>query len=405
MKKKIIINTSTFANANSENTPGFINSLVDSLSSKYSDLEIIVLRPMINVKEIPYKEFNYIVKPYRYFWPLNFQTLHKYGLKPSIDKNKLNVVKVSLLIICQFFALLKLIRKEKPDYIYAQWFMPQGFVTAVASNFTSAKFYCSSYGADVLIFKNMKLVGRTLIKYIVKKCHKFTAISDLSYSLINDCVNSNEKLMKKGKVIPLPIDDFFFSTQHSEQKFKNNFLYIGRLVDYKGVDLLIESFNLLDTDIEFTLNILGDGVDREFLIDKVKELKLDNKIFFHGWKNGSEKLKFITKSDVVFIPSVQTKVTMEGGPLTLIEALSQKKIVICSDSIGYGSYIQDEINGIKFKSGDVNDLVNSIKLYLGLSDFEKQKIASSGYEVSLKFKQKDITDKLYSFLFENSQNV
>ena len=58
MKKKIIIDTSTFVNANSENTPGFINSLVDSLSSQYSDLEIIVLRPMINVKEIPYKEFN-----------------------------------------------------------------------------------------------------------------------------------------------------------------------------------------------------------------------------------------------------------------------------------------------------------------------------------------------------------
>ena len=197
---------------------------------------------------------------------------------------------------------------------------------------------------------------------------------------------------------------FSLLRQHREQKFENNFLYIGRLVDYKGVDLLIESFNLLDTDIEFTLNILGDGVDREFLIDKVKELKLDNKIFFHGWKNGSEKLNFITKSDVVFIPSVQTKVTMEGGPLTLIEALSQKKIVICSDSIGYGSYIQDEINGIKFKSGDVNDLVNSIKLYLGLSDFEKQKIASSGYEVSLKFKQEEITAKLYNFLFESSNS-
>lgn len=404
MKKKIIINTSTFANANSENTPGFINSLVDSLSSKYSDLEIIVLRPMINVKEIPYKESNYIVKPYRYFWPLNFQTLHKYGLKPSIDKNKLNVVKVCLLIICQFIALLKLTRKEKPDYIYAQWFMPQGFVAALVSNFTPAKFYCSSYGADVLIFKNIKFVGRKFIKYILKKCHKFTAISDLSFSLINECVKSDEKVMNKGTVIPLPIDDFFFATKQREHKFENNFLYIGRLVDYKGVDLLIESFNLLNKDYHFKLNILGDGVDRESLIKKVKEYKLENKIFFHGWKDSSEKLNYITKSDVVFVPSIQTKSTMEGGPLTLIEALSQKKIVICSDSIGYGSYIQDGINGIKFRSGDVSDLVQSVKRYFDLSEFDKQEMSTSGYKVSHKFKQEEITAKLYSFLFESSNS-
>ena len=95
---------------------------------------------------------------------------------------------------------------------------------------------------------------------------------------------------------------------------------------------------------------------------------------------------------------------MEGGPLTLIEALSQKKIVICSDSIGYGSYIQDGINGIKFRSGDVSDLVHSVKRYLDLSEFDKQKMSISGYKVSLKFKQEEITAKLYSFLFESSNS-
>lgn len=400
MKKKIIINTSTFANASSENTPYFINSLVNSLNANYTDLDIIVLRPMIDSKETSYKEANYRVQPYRYFWPLSFQTLHKYGLKPSIDKNKLNVLKVCLLILFQFISLLKLIRKEKPDYIYAQWFIPQGLVTALASNFSTAKFYCSSYGADVLIFKNINFFGKKLIKYIVKKCDKFTAISNLNYTLIEECVDSNVELMKKGKVIPLPIDDFFFSTKKDAHNFKNNFLYIGRLVDYKGVDLLIESLKLIDKNFDFQLNILGDGVDKEYLIEKVKKYNLENKIFFRGWKNNSDKLNFIQNSDVIFVPSVQTKFTMEGGPLTLIEALSQKKIVICSDSIGYGSFIQDGVNGIKFKSGNVGDLVKGINRYFGLNQLEKNKIAISGYELSLNFQQKEIVKKLYIFLFE-----
>ena len=37
-----------------------------------------------------------------------------------------------------------------------------------------------------------------------------------------------------------------------------------------------------------------------------------------------EKIKYIIDSDVVFVPSVESKNTMEGGPLTLVEALSQK---------------------------------------------------------------------------------
>jgi len=400
MKKKVIINTSTFVSSSKDNTPSFINSLIESLSKNYVDLEIIVLRPMKNFNELPYEERGYRVIPYKYFWPLRYQNLHLYGLKPSIDKNKLNIIKVCFLIISQFFALLKIFKSEKPDYIYSQWFMPQGFTTALAINFSSAKFYCSSYGADVLIFKNIKFIGKRIIRYVVKKCDNFTAISQLNYSLIEECVGARKEYLKKGKVIPLAINDLFYKVEKYKPVNNNNFLYIGRLVDYKGVDLLIDSLKLIDNNLEYKLNVLGDGVDKNFLVEKVKDFKLENKIIFHGWKKNSEKIKYIIDSDVVFVPSVESKNTMEGGPLTLVEALSQKKIVICSDSIGYGTYIKNGINGIKFESGKPESLVAAINYYNNLTRAEKIKIAEAGYELSLKFQQKEITDNLYNFLFK-----
>ena len=172
------------------------------------------------------------------------------------------------------------------------------------------------------------------------------------------------------------------------------------MVDYKGVDLLIDSLKLIDNNLEYKLNVLGDGVDKNFLVEKVKDFKLENKIIFHGWKRNSEKIKYIIDSDVVFVPSVESKNTMEGGPLTLVEALSQKKIVICSDSIGYGTYIKNGINGIKFESGKPESLVAAINYYNNLTRAEKIKIAEAGYELSLKFQQKEITDNLYNFLFK-----
>ena len=257
---------------------------------------------MKNFNELPYEERGYRVIPYKYFWPLRYQNLHLYGLKPSIDKNKLNIIKVCFLIISQFFALLKIFKSEKPDYIYSQWFMPQGFTTALAINFSSAKFYCSSYGADVLIFKNIKFIGKRIIRYVVKKCDNFTAISQLNYSLIEECVGARKEYLKKGKVIPLAIDDLFYKVEEYKPVNNNNFLYIGRLVDYKGVDLLIDSLKLIDNNLEYKLNVLGDGVDKNFLVEKVKDFKLENKIIFHGWKKIQKKSNILLTQMLFLFP-------------------------------------------------------------------------------------------------------
>ena len=198
MKKKVIINTSTFVSSSKDNTPSFINSLIESLSKNYVDLEIIVLRPMKNFNELPYEERGYRVIPYKY-WPLRYQNLHLYGLKPSIDKNKLNIIKVCFLIISQFFALLKIFKSENRLYLFTM-VHASGFTTALAINFSSAKFYCSSYGADVLIFKNIKFIGKRIIRYVVKKCDNFTAISQLNYSLIEECVGARKEYLKKARL-------------------------------------------------------------------------------------------------------------------------------------------------------------------------------------------------------------
>jgi len=67
MKKKVIINTSTFVSSSEDKTPSFINSMVESLNLEYEHLEIVVLRPMRDINENTYIEKNYKVIPYRYF--------------------------------------------------------------------------------------------------------------------------------------------------------------------------------------------------------------------------------------------------------------------------------------------------------------------------------------------------
>ena len=58
--------------------PDFINSMIDSLSHTYNDLNIIVFRPMKDRYEKEYCQNNYKVVPYRYHWSIKKQTLWKW---------------------------------------------------------------------------------------------------------------------------------------------------------------------------------------------------------------------------------------------------------------------------------------------------------------------------------------
>lgn len=401
MKKKVIINTSTFVTSKKDMIPNFINSMVESLNSKFDDLELIVLRPMRDYKETPYIENGFKVIPYKYLPFTTHQNLYKYGLKPAYEKNRLNIFKIFSLFVSQFFVLIKIIRNEKPDYIYCQWFIPQAFITALVVKIYPSKFYFSTYGADVLITKNIKFIGKKIVRFVVNSCDKFSAISDLNLSLIKDSFNKNKLNLNKGKVIPLPIDNYFFETKEYKKNFENNFLSIGRLVAVKGIDLLIDSIVKIDVKEDFRLDILGDGVEKAGLEKKVISNKLEGKIFFHGWKDNDEKMQFIKNSDVVLITSIQNKTTMEGGPLTLIEALSQKKIVICSDSVGYSQHIKSGVNGLKFKSGDINSLKETIMIYLNMTNDQKKLISEGGFNLSKLFNQDKITEEIYDHFFND----
>ena len=98
---KILLSTSTFKESVLDPSPGFINSLIKNFDKKH---EIYILYPnktRIIKEKIIGKNIKLI--PYKYIFPLRYSNLSVHGLYPSIKKNKLNVLKVMLLCISQFF--------------------------------------------------------------------------------------------------------------------------------------------------------------------------------------------------------------------------------------------------------------------------------------------------------------
>jgi glycosyltransferase involved in cell wall biosynthesis len=120
------------------------------------------------------------------------------------------------------------------------------------------------------------------------------------------------------------------------------FSYLGRLVGWKAVDLLIDAFRIVaDRCPEARLEILGDGDTRQELEAQSARLGLADRIEFAGWVSADEGARRLRGSDVFVLPSLR-----ESGGVVLLEAMALGLPVVASHWGGPGVHV-DDATGIR----------------------------------------------------------
>ncbi|WP_255993624.1 glycosyltransferase family 4 protein [Clostridium perfringens] len=164
----------------------------------------------------------------------------------------------------------------------------------------------------------------------------------------------------------------------------------GRLVYQKGFDMLIEAFSIFkskDKD-DWILNIFGEGEEKKNLESKIKELKMEDKIFIRPFTNNIRE-KMIESN--IFISTSRN----EGFGLVIIEALECGTPVISFDNSGPNEILKGYNCGILVEKNNILGIVNAMNklaynqsLRLDLSeksklrakDFSKNNILNKWYE-------------------------
>jgi colanic acid/amylovoran biosynthesis glycosyltransferase len=136
-------------------------------------------------------------------------------------------------------------------------------------------------------------------------------------------------------------------------------VYIGRLADKKGVDVLLDAVASLPTT---RLEILGDGPDRGALEARAARLGLDERVRFRGRQPSSEVLAALARAQAVVIPSrVGADGDMEGTPVVLCEAMAAGVPVVASDLGGLGECIVDGETGLLVAPDDAAALTVALE--------------------------------------------
>ena len=127
---------------------------------------------------------------------------------------------------------------------------------------------------------------------------------------------------------------------------------IARLSEQKGLPYLIQAMSLV-TNPSVSLFLIGDGELKNDLINQTKELALEERIHFLGYR--SDVVECINSFDFCVLPSI-----FEGFGLVAIEAFMNGKTMIATDIPGVNEVVNSG-NGILVPAEDPQALAQAIK--------------------------------------------
>ena len=198
--------------------------------------------------------------------------------------------------------------------------------------------------------------------YIKKRIHHLAENVDLFICLSNHWYQFLSTHFKPKKLIILnnPVELPAIPKNLVAQNPVTQFLYLGLIVNKKGIFDLLEVItqNKKVWNHTFQLIIGGDG-QNERLKTIIKENGLSEIVKFEGWVNGDKKAALLDQCDVLILPSYN-----EGLPISILEAMANRKAILSTRVGGIPAVVQDGENGYLFEPGNKNELETKMNLLL-----------------------------------------
>lgn len=246
-----------------------------------------------------------------------------------------------------FFQLRDILKKERIDIIHVHHRMAALYVRILNIYFHKTIIY-TGHGThgDKRILTRFSLHGFHIITVgdkVKRNLKDFYKVKAADITVINNTVEGFDGIIYKDPRLAC-------------MKREGNILVgnIARLSKEKGQKYFIMAAEaVLGKYKNVKFLIIGDGNDRNYLENLVREKGISNHVFFLGFRDDVRNL--ILQMDILVLSSLR-----EGLPLTPIEAFSVGKAIIASNIDGTNEVIEDGVNGLLYEPYMANELAERI---------------------------------------------
>lgn len=388
---KITMLVSSYPRCSDDSASIFLRNLAESLRDR--GLRVHVLAPA-DGKAGTTSENGVIVQRFRYF-PGPWQKLaYGSGILPNLRRNPLLWLQVPFFVACMAIVLFKSVRKMRPDVIHAHWVIPQGCVAVLTRMAHKTPTIITLHGGDAFAFTAGLL--QKLKRFALRRSDAWTTNTRTTSNAV-----VGDQSVSQPMVIPMGVDvDHFASGKREKLRASiaedmQVVLFVGRLVEKKGVEDLIRAFSLLSDRARARLWIVGDGELRTKLEALAEQMGIVQQTTFWGRMPNDQLPDFYAAADLFVGPSVvAASGDTEGQGVVFLEAMAAGLCVLATKAGGISEVVEDGHTGVLVEPSNPRQLADAMaqllidkrhRSALAASALEKVKNTYSWPKIALQF--------------------
>ena len=347
----------------------------------------------------------------------NLENVHTHLLKRSyIFRNSVlnnttlylfRRIHVGATVFNPFFALKqvkKLIKEIKPDILHGHSIIHHTIIGALTG---FHPFVVSAWGNDVLIYPKESKIVKYAVKFALRKADLITS----------DGGNTKDAMIKMGiedekiKIIFHGIDTEKFNPSHKDKNIANEFrisnsptvISTRRMGSIHDVGTLIRAVPLVLEEIpDAKFIIVGEGEQKECLMDLAKSLDIFDVTRFVGWIPNDKLPDYLSSSDVYVSTSLS-----DSFAVSTLEAMACELAPVITDIGDNRRWIKNGKNGLIVPTKDPKALAGKI-IYLLENERIRKKFGKINRKIVKEkadyYKEMEKMDKLYIELIERHKS-
>jgi glycosyltransferase involved in cell wall biosynthesis len=358
-KPSVLVLTSTFPRWANDTEPPFVFELCRRLAPYY---DLHVLAPHCPGSQTSETVEGMHVHRFRYGITAWERLAYGGGILPKLKRRPLLFGLVPLFLIGQFLAAVRLVRRYRVAVVHAHWILPQGLIAVLSRRAGGhrARVVCTVHGGDLYGLRGA-LFDR-LRRIILRAVDHVTVVSRV---MQNDLMQDPEDTGKIS-VIPMGVDLRQRFTPGSAPGTGDALLFVGRLVEKKGLRYLLEAMPaILDRCPSASLRIVGSGPEQPFFERLARQVNIHPRVSFLGAVPNRELPPLYRSAGVLVFPSVTAMDgDQEGFGLVLVEALGCGCACVVTDLPAMMDIADDNRSALVVSQKDPQQLAEAISTLL-----------------------------------------
>jgi len=312
MKPVLLVMASTYPRRADDPEPAFVHELSRRLTA---DFDVVVVCPHSPGTPVREEMDGVDVRRYRYA-PERLETLvNDGGIASNLRRSPWKRLLLPGFLGSQLLSVLRLLTRRRPAAIHAHWILPQGTLAALAGSLRRSRppLLVTCHGSDLTTLRSA--VPMALKRYAARRADAFTVVSGRLGEELRALGVPGDRIA----VQPMGVDlTGRFTPDPSAPRSDREILFVGRLVERKGLGLLLAAMPaVLESVPEATLTVAGFGPDEGALREAARRTGLADRVTFLG-PVAQADLPLLYRRAAVFAAPFHGD---EGFGLVLVEAI------------------------------------------------------------------------------------